>query len=127
MITPTASDASAAIVRMQGINKWYGSFHALRDIDLHVASGERVVICGPSGSGKSTLVRTANLLEPFQQGRLQVCGIEVGANEITRAARLAIRSLLSLHTVVLARQAPNDHGKRMYSTGRRVGRCGASP
>jgi len=83
-------DKLATVVRMQGINKWYGGYHALRDIDLQVASGERVVICGPSGSGKSTLVRTANLLEPFQQGRLQVCGIEVGANEITRAARLAI-------------------------------------
>jgi general L-amino acid transport system ATP-binding protein len=81
---------NASIARLQGINKWYGEFHALRDIDLDVASGERVVICGPSGSGKSTLVRTVNLLEPFQQGRLDVCGIEVGANEITRAARLAV-------------------------------------
>jgi ABC-type polar amino acid transport system ATPase subunit len=75
---------------MQGINKWYGGYHALRDLDLHVAAGERVVICGPSGSGKSTLVRTINLLEPFQQGRLEVCGVEVGAEEITRAARLAV-------------------------------------
>ena len=75
---------------MQGINKWYDSYHALRDIDLQVSSGERVVICGPSGSGKSTLVRTVNLLEPFQQGRLHVCGIDVGADEITRAARLAV-------------------------------------
>ena len=75
---------------MQGINKWYGAYHALRDIDLHVASCERVVICGPSGSGKSTLVRTINLLEPFQQGRLEVCGVELGAEEITRAARLAV-------------------------------------
>jgi ABC-type polar amino acid transport system ATPase subunit len=78
------------VVRMDGINKWYGSFHALRDIDLQVAPGERIVICGPSGSGKSTLVRTVNLLEPFQQGRLQVCGVQVGADEITRAARLAV-------------------------------------
>ena len=74
----TTSGSNASIARLQGINKWYGVFHALRDIDLEVASGERVVICGPSGSGKSTLVRTVNLLEPFQQGRLQVCGIEVG-------------------------------------------------
>ena len=66
------------------------TYHALRDIDLQVASGERIVICGPSGSGKSTLVRTVNLLEPFQQGHLHVCGVEVGANEITRAARLAV-------------------------------------
>ena len=81
---------NGAIARMQGINKWYGAYHALRDIDLHVAPGERLVICGPSGSGKSTLVRTINLLEPFQQGRLAVCGVEVGADEITRAARLAV-------------------------------------
>src|SRR6516162_697107 len=86
----TTSGSNASIARLQGINKWYGVFHALRDIDLEVASGERVVICGPSGSGKSTLVRTVNLLEPFQQGRLQVCGIDVGADEITRAARLAV-------------------------------------
>jgi general L-amino acid transport system ATP-binding protein len=88
-MTATPTESTAA-VRMQGINKWYGAFHALRDIDLQVASGERIVICGPSGSGKSTLVRTVNLLEPFQQGRLQVCGVEVGADEITRAARLAV-------------------------------------
>jgi len=81
---------NGAIARLQGINKWYGTFHALRDIDLHVAAGERVVICGPSGSGKSTLVRTINLLEPFHQGRLTVCGVDVGADEITRAARLAV-------------------------------------
>ena len=66
---------NATIARMQSINKWYGTYHALRDIDLQIASGERVVICGPSGSGKSTLVRTVNLLEPFQQGRLHVCGV----------------------------------------------------
>jgi general L-amino acid transport system ATP-binding protein len=84
------SDSNGTIVRMQGINKWYGAYHALRDVDVQVASGERIVICGPSGSGKSTLVRTVNLLEPFQQGRLRVCGVEVDANEITRAARLAV-------------------------------------
>ena len=83
-------DPTAAVVQMKGINKWYGPYHALRDIDLQVAPGERVLICGPSGSGKSTLVRVVNLLEPFQQGRLQVCGVQVGADEITRAARLAV-------------------------------------
>jgi ABC-type polar amino acid transport system ATPase subunit len=84
------SNPDASVVRMTGINKWYGHFHALRDIDLRVAPGERIVICGPSGSGKSTLVRTVNLLEPFQQGRLQVCGVAVGADQITRAARLTV-------------------------------------
>ena len=83
-------DPNAAVVQMNGINKWYGLYHALRDIDLQVAPGERVLICGPSGSGKSTLVRVVNLLEPFQQGRLKVCGVLVGADEITRAARLAV-------------------------------------
>ena len=86
----TAADAGTPIVTLNGVNKWYGTYHALRDIDLQVARGERTVICGPSGSGKSTLVRTVNLLEPFQQGRLQVCGVEVGAQDITRAARLAV-------------------------------------
>ncbi len=87
-VAPPVPDAP--VVQMNGINKWYGQYHALRDIDLQVAPAERVLICGPSGSGKSTLVRVVNLLEPFQQGRLQVCGVEVGADAITRAARLAV-------------------------------------
>ena len=85
-----SSPAAEAVVRMDGINKWYGAYHALRDIELAVQPGERIVVCGPSGSGKSTLVRTVNLLEPFQQGRLRVCGIDVEADAITRAARLAV-------------------------------------
>jgi len=78
------------VASLRGINKWYDAYHVLRDIDLDVASGERVVICGPSGSGKSTLVRTVNLLEPFQQGRLEVCGVAVAADAITRAAHRAV-------------------------------------
>jgi len=94
--TRTSADANADIVRMQRINKWYGDYHALRDVDLQVASGERVVICGPSGSGKSTLVRTMNLLEPFQQGRLAICGVDVRANGITRAARRAVNRRVAM-------------------------------
>jgi ABC-type polar amino acid transport system ATPase subunit len=90
MTANTSPADPGAVVRMQAINKWYGDYHALRDIELVVQPGERIVVCGPSGSGKSTLVRTVNLLEPFQQGRLRVCGIEVEAAAITRAARLAI-------------------------------------
>jgi general L-amino acid transport system ATP-binding protein len=89
-LSSAPSEPNGSIARLQGINKWYGSYHVLRDIELDVASGERVVICGPSGSGKSTLVRTVNLLEPFQQGRLEVCGVAVAADAITRAARRAV-------------------------------------
>ena len=59
------------------LNKWYGDFHVLRDIDLTVTQGERIVICGPSGSGKSTLIRCINRLEEFQRGSLMVDGIEM--------------------------------------------------
>jgi general L-amino acid transport system ATP-binding protein len=68
--TPTAVE----IVRM---NKWYGDFHVLRDIDLKVMGGERIVICGPSGSGKSTMIRCINRLEEHQSGRIIVDGIEL--------------------------------------------------
>jgi general L-amino acid transport system ATP-binding protein len=64
-------------VEIAGLNKWYGDFHVLRDIDLVVAKGERIVICGPSGSGKSTLIRCINALEDHQQGRVIVDGIEL--------------------------------------------------
>jgi general L-amino acid transport system ATP-binding protein len=87
---------SQAIVRMQHVNKWYGEFHALRDVDLNVEAGQRIVICGPSGSGKSTLVRTLNLLEPFEEGRIEVCGVAVAANEITHAARRAINRRVAM-------------------------------
>jgi general L-amino acid transport system ATP-binding protein len=67
------------IIQFDKVNKWYGrGFHALRDIDLTVARGERIVICGPSGSGKSTLIRCINGLERHQQGRLVVAGHELG-------------------------------------------------
>ena len=70
---------SDPIITFDKVNKWYGpSFHVLRDIDLSVARGERIVICGPSGSGKSTLIRCINRLEEHQQGRLIVDGDELG-------------------------------------------------
>jgi general L-amino acid transport system ATP-binding protein len=65
-----------SIVRFDKVNKWYGNdFHVLRDIDLDVAKGERIVICGPSGSGKSTLIRCVNALEEYQHGLVTVDGI----------------------------------------------------
>ncbi|MDE2063235.1 MAG: amino acid ABC transporter ATP-binding protein [Bradyrhizobium sp.] len=66
------------MVRVAGLNKWFGDFHVLRDIDVDVAKGERIVICGPSGSGKSTWIRCINALEEFQEGRIVVDGIELG-------------------------------------------------
>ena len=73
------SDASttAPIIEFDKVNKWFGNFHVLRDIDLRVAKGERIVICGPSGSGKSTLIRCVNRLEEHQEGRLVVDGTEL--------------------------------------------------
>ena len=64
-------------VLMAGVNKWYGQFHVLRQVDLVVREGEKIVICGPSGSGKSTLIRCINRLEEHQQGRIVVAGIEL--------------------------------------------------
>ncbi|HET9207723.1 MAG TPA: ATP-binding cassette domain-containing protein, partial [Burkholderiaceae bacterium] len=65
------------IISFESVSKWYGQFHVLRDIQLSVAKGERIVICGPSGSGKSTLIRCINRLEEHQQGKLVVDGIEL--------------------------------------------------
>ena len=64
-------------VEVAGLHKWYGDFHVLRDINLTVARGERIVICGPSGGGKSTLLRCINRLEDWQRGRIIVDGIEL--------------------------------------------------
>jgi general L-amino acid transport system ATP-binding protein len=64
-------------IEISAMNKWYGSFHVLRDIDMTVNRGERIVICGPSGSGKSTLIRCINRLEEHQAGRIVVDGIEL--------------------------------------------------
>jgi|TARA_A100001391_G_scaffold35614_2_gene19461 general L-amino acid transport system ATP-binding protein len=72
----TVSDTDVA-VEIRNMNKWYGDFHVLRDIDLKVMRGERIVIAGPSGSGKSTLIRCVNRLEEHQQGDIVVDGIEL--------------------------------------------------
>jgi len=65
------------IISFEKVNKWYGQFHVLRDIDLAVKKGERIVICGPSGSGKSTMIRCINRLEEHQEGTLSVDGVEL--------------------------------------------------
>jgi general L-amino acid transport system ATP-binding protein len=76
-------------IEMIGVNKWFGDFHVLRDINLRVGQGERVVVCGPSGSGKSTVVRCINRLEVHQEGTIRVDGIEL-TNDPSSVA--AIRS-----------------------------------
>src|SRR5215469_9853254 len=73
-IRTTESEVAIEIV---DLNKWFGEFHVLRDVDLQVRRGERIVICGPSGGGKSTLLRCVNRLETWQQGRLIVDGVEL--------------------------------------------------
>jgi general L-amino acid transport system ATP-binding protein len=73
---PDVSMAGPAI-QLIGVNKWFGEFHVLRNIDLSVARGEKIVICGPSGSGKSTLIRCINRLEEHQQGSIIVDGVEL--------------------------------------------------
>ena len=78
--TPNATaDAGtgAPIIEITGLNKWFGPFHVLRDINLTVGQRERIVVCGPSGSGKSTLIRCINRLEDHQEGRIVVDGTEL--------------------------------------------------
>ncbi len=65
------------VIEIKNLNKWYGDFHVLKDINLEVKKGEIIVVCGPSGSGKSTLIRCINYLEQFQEGSITVDGIEV--------------------------------------------------
>src|SRR5579872_4745100 len=99
--------SSDTIVTAAGLNKWYGEFHVLRDINLEVARGERIVICGPSGSGKSTFIRCMNALEEFQEGRIVVDNIELGPNlrrvdEVRREVGMVFQSFnLFPHLTVL--------------------------
>ena len=74
-LAPAHNTGNPIAVEMRGLNKWYGEFHVLRDINLTVYKGERIVICGPSGSGKSTLIRCINRLEEHQKGDIVVDGI----------------------------------------------------
>src|SRR5437764_1161789 len=70
----------AIAIEIAGLNKWFGNFQVLQDINLEVRRGERIVICGPSGSGKSTLLRCINRLEDWQLGRIVVEGVELTAD-----------------------------------------------
>jgi general L-amino acid transport system ATP-binding protein len=79
MTEATAIEAAPdrPMIELRGVHKWYGEFHVLKDVNLQVAKGERVVVCGPSGSGKSTMIRCINRLEEHQKGHIVVDGIEL--------------------------------------------------
>ncbi|APZ42701.1 amino acid ABC transporter ATP-binding protein [Acidihalobacter ferrooxydans] len=76
----TSTATGETVIRIHELHKWYGEFHVLKNINLEVARGERIVVCGPSGSGKSTMIRCVNRLEIHQQGIIEVDGIELGEN-----------------------------------------------
>jgi polar amino acid transport system ATP-binding protein len=77
-----ARSAAGPIIRYERVNKWFGKLHVLQDVDLEVARGEVLVVCGPSGSGKSTLIRCVNRLEQIQSGRLIVDGLDVQVPDV---------------------------------------------
>ena len=76
---PAKINTGGAVIEMTGVNKWYGTFHVLKSINLKINRGERIVICGPSGSGKSTLVRCLNGLENHQKGTITIDGISLSS------------------------------------------------
>ena len=79
--------ATRSMIEMKGVSKWFKEFQALKDIDLTVESGERVILCGPSGSGKSTLIRLVNRLEKHDKGTVVVDGIELN-NDVKNIERI---------------------------------------
>ncbi len=87
---PVSAINTTPQVQVDGLNKWFGALHVLKDIDLTIRAGTRMVVCGPSGSGKSTLIRCCNGLEPFQKGTIQLDGVALGRNarETATARRL---------------------------------------
>ena len=94
-------------IEMAGVHKWYGSFHVLRNVDLNVKRGERIVVCGPSGSGKSTLIRCINRLEEHQRGTIRVDGVELttdlrSIDEVRREVGMVFQSFnLFPHLTIL--------------------------
>jgi polar amino acid transport system ATP-binding protein len=79
----TSDTSSQPMIAMEGVEKWYGDFKALTNINLTVRAGEKIVLCGPSGSGKSTLIRCINHLESYQKGRIVVDGVHLDDKQKT--------------------------------------------
>ncbi len=73
----TQQNSEEFMIQIKDMNKWYGEFHVLKNINLNVTKGEKIVICGPSGSGKSTMIRCINHLEEHQKGQILVAGTEL--------------------------------------------------
>jgi general L-amino acid transport system ATP-binding protein len=73
----TLQNSEDLMIHIKDMNKWYGEFHVLKNINLKVTKGEKIVICGPSGSGKSTMIRCINRLEEHQKGKIIVHGTEL--------------------------------------------------
>jgi general L-amino acid transport system ATP-binding protein len=144
MSDPTRATSNASMdhpsnvpmIRFQKVNKWFGQHHVLRDIDLDVVRGERIVICGPSGSGKSTLIRCINRLEEHQSGRLTVDGTDLGDDaaamrEIGRNVgmvfqqfnlfpHLSVLDNLTLAPICVAGMKPKEAEERAMQQLRRV-------
>jgi general L-amino acid transport system ATP-binding protein len=86
-IRSEAQGSTQTIIHIAGVHKWFGDFHVLKGINLDVAKGERIVICGPSGSGKSTLIRCINRLEEHQRGKIIIDNIEL-TNDIKNVEKI---------------------------------------
>jgi len=130
------------LIQFENVNKWFGNFHSLRDINLQVHRGERIVICGPSGSGKSTLLRCINRLEEHQEGKLTVMGIELtdDLKAIERIRRqvgmvfqqfnlfphLSVLDNLTLAPIWVEKNQSYASARTRYATARACAYCGAS-
>lgn len=86
-VSPLAPLSGQVMIEIEAVHKWYGTFHVLKDINLTVQKGERIVICGPSGSGKSTTIRCINRLEEYQRGRIVVDGHEL-SNDVKQIEQI---------------------------------------
>ncbi|WP_330166416.1 amino acid ABC transporter ATP-binding protein [Rhizobium sp. C4] len=85
---PQTTANQTPLIAMEGVGKWYGAYHALRNVNISVAKGEKIVLCGPSGSGKSTLIRCINHLEEIQEGKITVEGtVLTGSTSAVDAVR----------------------------------------